>query len=258
MFVAYSKERQRQVDVSEAYDLNEIFCCLDSTCSAEMRIRGVNSATSKHFAVVRGLTPHKHGCFYGSNFKVIVNDNNLIKSSLADILNGASRNAKNGGNAVVGNQNTHDIGVRDKRYIRTPKELLNFCLSNKLETEYADGITVNDIIVDSRNLANNGYFEGVTGIKLVLGHTVRYDISNNILCFETKTYLSEDSELKLKLRVNMHHANLLTLNKYIFGTYNGFSGNPVAVLGDWTSDETGCSECTSLSNRTVLFKFGKH
>jgi hypothetical protein len=229
VFLAYSEKKKKQTDINSEFDLSEIFYCLDETCPAEVKIRSSNGKIAKHFGVVRGLTPHKDGCFWGSNHSSYINNCNIEKSSLEVIMLGNSHCINTNTIAINSkSDNTNKNRIDSTVRINTPLSLYRFCIANHLDTPFCDGLTVNDIVVDSRNLNNKANFKGVSGIRLIVGKTSNKISSNNFNFIVTMRTIN-NKRLSLNLTVTTN--NITNIKNHLFETYGRTFDVPIAVLG---------------------------
>lgn len=234
MFRAYSKPKQKSVNVEDEFNLNEEFLCLNPKCSAKFRIKSPTGKKSKHFARLKS-TPHIQGCPYEKGNNKYLNNDKIIKNSLESIF----LNEKNSHERMpqYKNQNpSKNTSETDFIYIRTTKQLLKYCITNDLETEYRDGLTVNDIIFDHRNLSYSGNFMGISGMRLILAETINYDSPNSL---NLKLYgrTKHKKELTLHIRVILAPHILQKITSYMIDTYGNFKEHSLAILGDWKIDK---------------------
>lgn len=249
MFVAYSEVLHRDVNVNEMFDLNEIFCCSNRNCTAKFKIKGATGKRAKHFARLPS-TPHIEGCEYENGDSRFVQPGLQQRSSLEDIFGdllnpntkpgtGAGKSASSTGSNVL--------------HINTPGKLLKFCCMNTLTTEYLSGVTVDDIIVDERNLITNSKFEGIEGLRLIVGETLKYESNKLYLLVKA---VSEKGHLKyLNAVVKMDASLLGYVKKHILETQNNkFKGYKLAVFGNWTKDTTYWSSCEVKNQKHIILR----
>lgn len=250
MYVAYSEILHRMVNVSEAFDLKEIFCCPNRNCSARLVIRGATGKRAKHFLTLSSAT-HINGCEYENLDGRYQRPELQQKSSLEDIFDDFSNPKTNPGTS--GEKKTSSKGTGILR-INTPSKLLSFCRWNPLETEYLQGITVNDIIVDERNLIRDRKFEGVVGLRLIVGETVKYE--GNQIYLVTKVTTEGGLPKYLNTTINLEPDLFREVKKYILETQNGrFRGFKLAVFGIWKKDREYWSSCEVFNQKHVILKF---
>ena len=247
MFNAFSKTKNCIVSVDDEYNLNEIFYCPTPDCAAEFKIRSVNGKNRKHFARIRGIY-HDVNCPFG----LLVDDSyncaeNCIKMDLDEILYKSIGSSTD--DNKTRNQHDTDINIDKKKsevqYIRTLNQLISYCLNNDIKTEYKNGLTISDILVDSRTLACNKNYEGFNGIRLLIGQTIKFDASKSqfVISVKTKTLRG----LTLSLTANVYFPNDIFQNniKYILESNNNqFKFFPVAILGNWENDKRYVVSCT--------------
>jgi len=251
MFDAYSKEKGRRENIKDVYNLSETFCCLNPDCMALFSIRSANGKTTKHF-LRHSSTPHISGCPYNFN-GVSFNDNDFtIKSSVESILAGAGTSIdRETARTIIISETNQENQIE---YIRTPKQLRNFCLYSSLDTIYSDNVTINDIVLDSRNLAEKKRYEGVTGIRLLTGQTIKYENSSKSILIKTEARSKVGTRFTLYAKVYMLSDMFMKAKKYILES-NGkvFSGYTIAVLGNWKIVEKYTVSCELTQGRNIIF-----
>ncbi len=251
MFEAYSIREKRIVNAKDQYDAKEIFICPDPSCNGELKLKSINGKKAKHFSCMPGLKKHSSDCPYSIS-RNYTDEDKLIMYPITSIMETAQNPNENTTEETNTAINTHS---RNTFYIRTPKQLLNFCLTQDLLTEYCDGQTINDIIVDHRNVGY-GLYKGFSGVKLVVGKTIRFQVNEfdyNFILFQVRSHHS-NRWLKAKAYVS----NQLTekILKYYLDTYdNKFSGHNIAVLADWKIDEEYNVSCHITHDRNVIIRF---
>lgn len=246
---AYSFTLKRNVKVDEVTNTSENFGCLNRDCDALYRIRAINSSITKHFSRLPS-TKHIQDCVYDFRVDNFLENSRMIKYDVNAILNGSKSNGKKTFDSP--SKNTLSPAPQ---YIRTPKQLLNYCLANSLETEYIAPLTVGDIILDNRNLLSNENFKGIEGTRLLLGHTQSYDKNGNSLTLEIKGKATGSKSSSLYAEVVLSEDQLDEIKKYIFGLGQRFKGHYIAVLGIWEKTEMNNVK-TKISNpRNVIYKF---
>lgn len=253
MFDAFSRKLNKPINISEVTDLNDTFCCLNQNCDAEYYVRGLNSERAAHFVRKRS-TPHVLGCIYGFSSNTYADVENIIKSDLIDIYNG-SKNIKSSTFKIATNSNSNLNGNQQIKYIKTPKELLSFCINNSLGTKYNDKLAVNDIVIDSRNILNNANFEGVNGLHLVIGNTLRYDSQKNVIVIRTASITKNKRNIFLTSTVHLSDKQLKEINNYLFDTFSSFANHPIAVLGQWQISRKYNIECEVTRPQNIIYKF---
>lgn len=251
MFEAYSLKNHDKICIDDVVDLSDIFKCLNPNCKAEFTPKGLDSGVvTRHFARKKS-TPHVKGCPYALFSSSFVDSSDMIKNDLLDIYDNQNRRSANQNNHT---SSTHSSTESKVIRISTPKQLLNYCISNRLSTEYKDGIHIYDIIVDERNLLFNANFQGFQGLKMVVGYTQRFD--NNKLYMYVSTKTKSDKTVKLKAVVTLPAEQLSEIKRIILNTYdNSFSNHPIAVFGMWETDEMYVVKCTVSKKGNVIYKF---
>lgn len=241
MFIAYSAKEGRELDAKDARNVNEIYCCLNRKCPAEFRLRSVNGQRTVHFANEKGLAGHLPGCRYAEDGKY-ADRSDLIKSSVTDIINGARSREASTDEQHYSQHSNGDGPV----YIRTPKELFQFCCYNGGHTLYRDGLTVDDIYLCSENLFKGKRFLGISGPHLVSGTTERVFVNEGILCIAVEKVSSTGKKITLHATVRTSSSNVKKVSEYLERTYNRPSeaACPLAVLGNWTTAAAYNTECS--------------
>ena len=127
MFYALQKDSNTILHISEVYDFNATFRCLNPECTAEYTICSPDGVRKKHFRR-RKTTPHIPNCFYQFSSASYLTSDNIHKATLEDIYQ--NNNLKNHRTNIVRsiNDNNKINSSSDTIYIRTPKQLLNYCL----------------------------------------------------------------------------------------------------------------------------------
>lgn len=115
--------------------------------------------------------------------------------------------------------------------------------------------TISDIIVDCRTLFYNKYFEGFSGIKLVLGNTIRFNKSNSSITYVIKRNTKNGKRISLTATVIMNKDIFRDVINHILNTNEKFSSNQIAILGDWQTSSKYNIECTLLKKRNIIYKF---
>ena len=254
MFQAYSLVKKEIVDINDSYDVNEVFLCPNPHCTAKFIIKSPDGKIKKHFSR-KPSTPHSKGCFYDLPVENSKNFDNFIKTSIEEIFISNMHN-----NYFVDNEQ-HSLSKKYRKdgeyptYIRTTKQLLNFCVSNKLETKYLEEFKVKDILLDSRNIAQNRQAEGISGLRLLLGETSKryYCTDEQSIYFHVTGY--SDSKHLLTLHVTVKIPDIKYFNqvkKYLYTGDN--SRNPLAVLGDWTIDSKYNVSCILNGKRNLIYR----
>lgn len=255
MYNAYSKSSGKVVDIGSVYNIEQIFYCPNPNCPAELKIRSADGKLAKHFANLRGLKKHRN-CHFTSPTKKYENDDNLVKKSLMDILGGTQKRKQKGKDSSP-QENNSDGGKKPDK-VGTVKQLFQFCISSSLEREYRDGLTLDDIILDSRNLLKENRILGVSGLRLLAGTTHKYDALNTTVFFSISTR-SGDGFMQLNAKAILPADIFQEIVKTIRYTDETgaikFAGKPIAVFGDWDNPESGKVVCTAEKQEQVIVKF---
>ena len=253
MFSVFSQKLNKSIRACEVEDLKDEFLCPNPNCDARFTIRAVNSASvSPHFACLPNH-PHDPNCLFGILDSGSATDDGYIKSDLETILNPATTPNNT---SSVQTRHLSNNAVQSRKYIRTANQLLRYCLSHDLSTEYTGGLTVGDIILDSRNLLDNGNYKGVEGIRLISGQTVEYCESKGYIKIDISTRTSTNKRIFLTALAYMPTDQIVEIRRYLFNTPPGrFSGHPIAVLGEWQKDKDYQVSCTVAKKSNVIYRF---
>jgi hypothetical protein len=253
MYSAYSIKNNKIMNIHEVTDLNDTFTCPNEQCSAEYFIKAICSEKAAHFCH-NYHKPHIPGCIYAVDKKDYQDNNNMIKSELIDIYeherNVIRKPAKSPKNKVT-KKSTNLI------YINSTKALLSYCLSNDVNTIYDEKkqIAIKDFFVDARTVCNNSNFEGVNGLKFLVGNTTKYNNDLNSICFNVSTITSRGKKINLHATVILSSSQFFEIKKYIFNTFKKFSGHSIAVLGIWEITEKYNVLCSVNEPTNVVYKF---
>lgn len=255
MFFAYSDVLKRTVDISEAYDLEEIYSCPNIKCEAKFKIKSPTGKPAKHFAKL-GSTEHMTNCPYDLKDNYNQETNNIIKYSLEEILNDntVDTSVKREHKTIKASV-SNESSEKTTKYVRTTKALVNFCLQNELSTEYLDGQTINDILVDDRNVALNRKAKGVNGIRLIIGKTVRFQKSFENCYIEVQIFSNQKPDVHLNCKVYMDENQLTEIVKYILKTFSQFKNYPIAVFSNWKIDKDFHISTRVQSEKQIVIKF---
>ncbi len=252
MFVAFSNKLQCPISAKDVTDLSDTFKCPNCNCSAKYIIKATGStARSAHFAKKR-LEYHIPNCPYKNENHRYIDKGEFIKISIEDILNHEFLNKAEEHKDDSITQHTENDNA--KHYIRTPKQLFQYCISNDIDTEYMDGLTVCDIFLDERSLCLNKNYIGKPGTYFVLGKTYRYNRDSNSVEMYLKSKTRNNKTLSLTITVTMKETHLNELIKHILGTFHSFAGHSIAVLGKWECDEMYHIQCTAIP-RNIVYNF---
>lgn len=252
MFYAYSNKYNMSFYAGDVTDLSDTFKCLNPECSAEYFLKAINSKRSTHFCK-KISTDHIKGCIYETEKKdYIEKENTIIKSDIIDIYSSERPNLKT---TYPVTKHPSCSSKEKSIYIRTPKQLLYFCISNPLSTIYKDKITVNDIVVDERNLNIDAKFRGFSGLKLLIGNTVKYNEVDKSILLKVAQTTKNKKEIFLSATIFFSEEQFLEVKKYILDTYPKFSGHQIAVLEEWHIDADYNIHCNVTSSRNVIYRF---
>lgn len=246
LFEAFSKTKNRVVNVEEEYDLNEIFYCPNSECNVPLKIKSPSGKKRKHFAKLKNHC-HIEDCPYDKKNKYQQSmDSNFNKLSVEDIFNNRRTNQSA---KVKDNTKTITANKHKAINIATPLQLYKFCIQNSLDTVYLEDIVVNDIIVDYRNLIKDKLYFGIEGLRLVVAKTYRYSLKDNSIML----YLNSE-KYTLHLTIYLDTLLLNEVLKYIFDTYESFSGHTIAIMGVWEKESNFNSVSVIVHENHIMYK----
>lgn len=254
MFYAYSIKQQKVVCAQSITDLNDTFMCLNDKCNAELSLKSINGKRKAHFCA-KPSKPHVHGCIYGTSVSEY-SGNDFVKVPLNNIYHRRSPLPNNKTNDGYKPANQRSDNLPNQKYIRTPISLLNFCMAHHLEDEYLDGLTVNDIILSNSNLCYNANFEGIKGLRLVIGNTYKYDPENKMIVMKVTTTTSRDKHICLRADILLSPKQFSEINEYLFNIFGKqFKGHSIAVLEEWKTVDKYHISCRVQSPKNVIYKF---
>lgn len=256
MFEAYSFTLNHKIKIEDVKDLKEEFGCLNLKCQAKFKAISVNGKKPMHFRRLKN-TSHIKGCPYNISINKYINSSTMVKSSVLNILNGAST-SKSGSSICSKNKSPSTSKNKSTQYIRTPKQLLNFCLANKLETTYLGNITVDDIILCSRNIKTDARFEGITGLRLLLGNNIKIYIKDNysIIVFDISAKTKSGSYVNLKASAFTTRKQGEEIETYLKSTFPfGYEKESIAVLGDWETTKKYHVKCNVSREPLIIYRF---
>lgn len=253
MFEVFSKTLNDTISASSVKNYHDTFLCPNPNCSAEFSLRAVNSSgVSAHFAC-KPNHPHTADCIFGIIGGEKPNTSEYIKYDLMEILNPTSMtNQKHKSHST----SISAMNINTDKYIRTPKQLLRYCLANKLTTEYTNELTVGDIILDSRNLLVNSHYRGIQGIRLIVGQTVKYCKEDQYVQIEVSTRTNTNKHIRLFANVYLPIEQIKEINNYFFNTEpKVFRNHPIAVLGEWKKEHDYHIYCSVVKKENVIYHF---
>ncbi|MGN0594201.1 MAG: hypothetical protein ACI4I6_03525 [Hominimerdicola sp.] len=253
MFYAYSQKYDKTVYSKEVSDLNDVFLCLNPNCNAEYFLKGINSEKAAHFCH-NHCKPHIKGCVYNTGLSKYISNNNIIKLPLYEIYT-HTRPRRNKIAVTKDKLQSDNSNVNKKIYVKTTKDIFSYCIANSLATRYIDELTVNDIIVDERNICDKGNFEGFSGLKILLGYTVSYCTQNKSIKIETSATTKNNKRVYLRADIYLMEEQFYEIKKYIFDTFDKFSGHAIAVLAEWEITEKYNIKCYVTEPTNVIYKF---
>ena len=258
MFEAYSKELGKIVNANDVYNFKEIFFCPNPNCHAKFKIKSINGKRAKHFAKTMNST-HIKNCPFSLhlNKKDYIESENLIKSDLLSFFQENNKfDLKNDSlNASIRSESNKEFR---RRYIKTPKQLLYYCLVNNLNTKYLSKMTVDDIILDSRNLKKYGRYYGIEGIRLLYGVIEKTFYKNDCaeIIVKISTPKKSGGEVSLHAHVETSRKQLTEIRNYILETFNeNDNGKKIAVLGNWQKTVPYNIKCSVKNASHIIYKF---
>lgn len=253
MFEALSKTKNAIIAAKDVYDVNEIFKCPNPNCPAELKLRSVNGKRAKHFFCGKNMLKHSADCPFSLSL-VSIPTELVEKNTLEEIFKNAQIKDMSCQNTLSQEKNTA-ISNAPRAYVRTPKQLLQFCLGHALETEYTDNLMVDDIIVDSRNLQANGKFKGVSGLRLIVGETIKFDNPTLSILFKVSSISTTGKPLMLYCTVFTSKELLNKVANHYNNTYGKFGRHSIAVLGKWEIDSNYHISCLVERDRNLIMVF---
>lgn len=253
MFYAFSIRKQRIVNIGEVDTTDTEFGCVNRNCPAKIRVRAENShVVQPHFYCLR-TSPHSPDCIYNSTDNKYCYTNNFNKYSPEHILEQCLHKTSF--------QKTKSTAVfhTDKQSINihTPRQLLEYCIVNPLNTPYTGNCLVNDIILDKRNATFNAISNYDNQIRLAFGVTQSYESKEGyIIYFGIPSQLDENKFL-INLKVVVTDKISAAVNNYIFGNKRSgkFRGYPIAVFGRWKASNKHLLETTIVSPKQIIYRF---
>lgn len=135
MFEVFSVNLQHLINAEAVTDLSDTFKCPNCDCDAQYTLRAIDSNVRHKYFGRKKSTPHIPNCPYeAENYHYIDNDN-LIKSDMADIFEQNYNNNYSYHTHFFKNGKSIESRTA-KQYIRTSKQLFNYCISNSINTIY--------------------------------------------------------------------------------------------------------------------------
>lgn len=249
MFEAYSEKAGKVISISEAFDYKERFYCPNPECNAIFIVKGITGHKAKHFARL-SKTPHIEGCMYEKGSVEYVDNGSIKKIAPSLILRGSVDNKVR---RTKSKANANNLEKNEALRITTPKQLLKYCLSNSLKTEYLPGIKVDDLILDSRNLVKEGRFEGVKGIKILVASYVR-SFPPNMIQLRLAAKTKHNKEVYLRAWVRMEPECFNEIEEYLEKTYKkkGISNPTLAVMGEWKIEQKYLISCQISNKKQIM------
>lgn len=252
MFEAYSEIQGKIISINDALDYKERYYCPNPKCSAQFTIRGITGDRTPHFARLPS-TPHVQGCMYEHGSQEFIDRGNLYKFDL-DFIIGEHNDAQCDASKQVKKRTKQRANCeKATQYISTPKQLLKYCVSNSLDTEYLPNLKVNDIILDSRNLLKKGNLKGINGLRILVAHYDRPFPSNMIqLRLSSKT--KNNKEVYLRAWVRMSEPLYLLIEKYLDKTYisKGIATPPLAIMANWHIEKDYLISCHITERKQII------
>lgn len=251
MFEAYSCKLKKSVTTTEVTDLHDTFKCLNPECNAEYTLRSINGKKSAYFGR-KPSTPHVKNCPYDIEANRYIDSEDMVKSDIYKIYNHEKSISQT---AEHIKSQTSNKAIKSIKRISTPKQLLNYCISNRLNTVYTNNVTVGDIILDSRNILQNNNYKGISGLKLLLGKTIRFNQSENAVYFDVSSVAKNQQRYYLTATVYLNPYQFDEIVNYILNTFKLFANHQIAVLGEWEIKEIYKVQCVVNNPSNVIYKF---
>lgn len=259
MFYAYSKKNNDSIHINDVTDFSDTFKCLNENCNAEFTACAINSDRRSAYFMRRKSTPHIKGCVYDLDSNRYVDRGDIIKSNIEDIYMGSTSKRTTSSKKTLSVKGKNNSSFSSSQiYVRTPKQLLQYCISNDLQTNYTSDLTIGDIFLDERNISQNANFKGVTGVRMILGKTIRYDLMNSYFEMSVSSTTKNGIRLLLTARIYLDNDQLIEIKKYILNTFdNKFANHQIAVLGDWQITKKYNIKCNieSFLSSNIVYKF---
>lgn len=220
-------------------------------CRIKPTLKGINSPTIKPYFAKLPSIPHINcPCNFFQSLYTETTD--FEKLSIKAILNKSPISNPPNTRFRIINDSPSTSNPKIER-INTPKRLLKYCLSHDIVSEYDNGILVNDIIVDARNILRNNNYKGFSGIRLIAGNTYKFDKNKSSIIFTVSNPF--DKTKQLNAEVFLSDKQLKDICNYIFRSFDKFSMHSIAVLGDWKKISDNNIECTVDRPANVIYRF---
>ena len=256
MFYALPKGSSIPVYVNDVYDPKATFYCLNPECKAEFRICSSDGTRSKHFRR-RSSTQHCPNCMYDLASSQRYLSKELIKFQVNEIYQGNQNSSKSKDNSITRTYGLRETSLTEKAlYVRTPKQLLEYCLVNSIYEQYDNTAQVRDIIIDSRTVLYKNYFKGFSGIKFVVGNVINYNKADNSISFAIWKNIKTPKEFYIKAKVTItDNDTFYDIVKHLLKKNPKISKNQIAVLGNWTKTDEGHITCQLKAKKNLIYNF---
>ncbi len=252
MFYAYSPSKEKIVHISTEKSLTEIYKCPNPSCTAEFHVKGKDSSVvDTHFARISKNSVHIPNCPYEISSIDYSKFGHIDKHTIDDIFNNVRQNTES---TINSPKPYNGISKVKSTNIHTPKQLLQFCISNKTTTEFRDDLTINDIFVDSRNLTSSKYYLGVQGLRLILGETIRFDKDKKTIYFDVKSHVTTLHTLHAKVHCSFAINSIIDCFLHA-APEDKFKNKPIAVFAEWQIDKQYNISTSIDKEKLILYKF---
>ena len=255
MFEAYSTKNREIVSVQTQFDLSEIFSCPNPSCTAKFKIKSASGKRKKHFARLK-TTEHSDTCPYKDAKSDYVNKDDLMKFPIEEIYSYTKSSKSTDREILHQRESTNSSKVRQV-FVRTPKQLYYFCVSNALNTAFYDNLLVKDIVLDYRNLFYEKNFLGISGLRLVVAKTHKFYIqgNKNIVELRLERVTQNGKPICLTIVLEMEYHLFQNLKRHILQTNNNrFAGYTVAVFENWETTKKFYIKGIIQSDKHLMFK----
>ena len=248
MKIALSQDK-KIVKASEVMDVNAAYTC--PYCRIPLKLKSVDGKVAPYFSKKISYS-HAADCPYAIPYNQLDLSKVADRRPIEEILLSTNQSRKNTFSKSVVNQVQNNSS--QKYNIRTPKALYSFCQSATLDTLYRDGLTVDDILLSRRNISIGNRVQGITGIRLVVGISLKFH-SKSPYQIEG---IVQDSESHKKLYFHVLFSTRKEMQKVIDRIRTAldgkFYGQPIAVLGKWDISGVGHIS-THLTNQKNFISY---
>ena len=244
MKIALSQDKNI-VKASEVVDVNATYAC--PYCRIPLKLKSVDGKVAPYFSKKISYS-HAADCPYAIPYNQLDLSKVADRRPIEEILLSTNQSREKASSKSVVSQVLNNSSQNYN--IRTPKALYSFCQSATLDTLYRDGLTVDDILLSRRNISIGNRAQGITGIRLVVGISLKFDSKNS---YQIEGIVQDNKNHK-KLYFHVFFSTRKEMQKVIDrirAALDGkFYGQPIAVLGKWDVSEEGhiSTHLTNLKN----------